>query len=303
MVKKHEHKKAYKHKHHKKQRKGDFDVSVNGNTKVPNKQRLGNKNTPFPQRLMIDLVYTDATDINSPGSTAGFYIWKLNDVWDCDPAIGGSSAAYMTELGQIYQYFRVYGSTCDAVFTGNINSQNQYCSIIPWYNGASGYSTYMPDTPESLRQFPNAKYKIIQCEAGLGATSSVRVKQSYTMKKLLGNDIRGAPGYEGRTAGGPGGGLSPAADYTAYWVLGVFGTDPTPGVNVDIQLKITYHCEFFGLLKSVNAPYKNPKPFVITEQVDKQKISRVKKPSKNNTNPTFMTDSVMIDKLKDLLNK
>jgi hypothetical protein len=66
------------------------------------------RNAPFPPQMIRKLVYNEP-ELLLQSSTATFLVkeWRMSDVWDPDPALGGGSVAGFNKLIAIYNLWRV----------------------------------------------------------------------------------------------------------------------------------------------------------------------------------------------------
>lgn len=217
-------------------------------------QFIGNDLSPWPLRLFCKLPYEVGMNMTDPAGPNGtvYYTFKMNDIWDPDPALGGSSCCWFGSMGHLYQYWRVHACTFEGDYTGNTNNTNQYCAVWPSAN-STYVGSYAPVDVAGLKSFPDAKYKIIMAEDSLGPTSTVHVNYHCNIAEHYGLDIAGSSVGEGAYGSAPGGGASPGSTETFYWITGVFSTTGTAVVaNVFAAFKLLYYVESFQLEKPDN---------------------------------------------------
>jgi len=281
-------------------RRGKHGRSSGGVKKI---DFVGNSICPWPERLFCRLPFEYGQNLFS-ASAPVYYVFKIDDVWDPDPAVGGASASWVTAMGNMYMYFRVHASTISSDFTGNTANVNQYCFTWPSAQ-SSTVPTYAPTDVAALRAFPDAKWRIIQCEDGLGPTSTVTVEYHCDIQETFGTDIAGSVLADGSYASAPGGGASPQATSTFYWVIGAMTTNPPAnGPNVLVDTRITYYVESFGMMKPDNMNLTDLEQMRIDSKggVSLTPYPEADPTPKLDISPSpkddFMTDSVFIEKLK-----
>lgn len=65
--------------------------------------------TPFPTFMIRRLAYMDPTFVLQGASPYRLREFRLNDIWDPDPLLGGGSVSGYTQLISIYNFWRVEG--------------------------------------------------------------------------------------------------------------------------------------------------------------------------------------------------
>lgn len=272
-------------------------------------QSLGNGICPFPERLLLRLPYETQFNVsNAVPGVPSYNSYKLNSLFHPGGTTPPLLPAWFDNVGAMYNYWRVHASTVSVDYIGNINSVDQYCGIWPSATGSIG-SAYAPVTVSGLRSFPQAKYTVIQAQAGLARGSKVNLTYHCNVMKTFGMDMAGSALSEGAFPSAPSGAADISLSETYFWMLGFFGSDfavvPSTGINVDVAFKCIYYVECFGMMKPDNLTLSDIEQIMIDSQgaitlappADQpESIEFV--PATAATDDDFMTDSVFIKKLK-----
>lgn len=216
---------------------------------------LGNDICPIPERLFVRMPYEIEYNISNPAPGApSFGVTKLNSIFNSAPP-NVKNAAWFDNIGALYMFWRCHGSEWDTDYVGNINSVDQYCAVWP-SAVTSTASAFVPQTASAMRAFPNARWRCIQTQAGLGPGSKVNLKYYCNVADTFGLDANGSVFGEGSFPSAPGGATDIVAQQTYYWITGYFTSDaampPSTGINVDVICRVTYYVECFGMTKPDN---------------------------------------------------
>lgn len=211
-------------------------------------QRLGTSTEAFPGTLFTTLPYADFPVnlfTSSLGVTNQYKSYAMNDPYDPNPSLGGTTAAYFTEAGFAYAGYRVFGSKCRVFATSNSGEDSDMAiAIVPAFVGTFTGNVQVPGAFEDLNNYPMVKWKPIQTYT----KSMTVVENKVNLKDWQGIDVRGDPNYWGNAPGALktiNSGSSPSIVF--YWVIVVYDMAGAVEANCYINVEIEYYTEFFFL--------------------------------------------------------
>lgn len=290
--------------------------SKRGTGMVPH-QDLGNSRCPIPERLSAKLpfcsaAYTLVYDATMGTSTAKtFYI---NSPYDPDPSLGGTTAAYFTELGLGYAQYICWGSrikvyaTITAGGAGTADSPFVVACFPQAVSTISG-QPYFPVGFKGVQVMPTARWAYID----LYDKPAVVVENECHLPDYLGLDIRGDPTWTGVAPGKTktiASGSNPSS--LLYWCISIYPTDPSVDQQCDIYVEVEYDIEYqtpvvpfgFGQLAKSTAEFtKDGQVIVDGKAVPLPK--RVQEPGdkKEAELDEAMSDSVLVHRVVAALKK
>lgn len=270
-------------------------------------QVAGNRKAPVPERLFARLHYASISrTVTDTSLGAARYAYNLNNPYDPDPAVGGSSAAYWTELGINYDKYICWGSRIRVTAT-TTDATDQAQPVALWVvpTAANGGTTnYVPKDIASMKVIPNCRYGY----ADSFDRPKIVVTNEMKIKQYEGFDPRGSPMDWGGLASGnykvldgrmvPNG-TNPAINL--FWMIGCQRSDGSADTQLNIQVEIEYFTEF----NTPVAPlYYNAAFFKAVDIVDGKVVERSDKaplpaPDPSQVAPPYedMTDSVLVERV------
>lgn len=269
-------------------------------------QRIGDRAVPVPDRLYCNLHYAGTPENINIGAGNQFKSYVANGPYDPDPSVGGTTAAYYSELGLSYQNYIVWGSAIRVYVTPNTNSDSPaVVGVWPCTTTSTG-SLACPKDFAALVVTPGAKW----CHVQEYTKSLSVVSNKLLIKDYMAQSADGSISWQGVAPGATktlDSGSNPTSPL--YWVVGVFAPDGVAGdANVYITAEITYFTEFST--RTVPYGYNNNSFTLdidpITDKpTDLQPPSRIEEKEEFHTpkepEDDIMSDSVFIDKLKCVL--
>lgn len=216
----------------------------NKNRKLRSRKRRTNRDTPvstiMPQRLRRTLRYVDGSYVrNAPGSNYLVYSFRINDLYDPDPAILSGSISGFKEIMQFYSNYRVLHTSIQVHITNNESFSLMYGGVFSQTN-LTGVISSRDDAINALESVFSSKAKILSAKGGFDRGSLfMSVKPSY----LLGDSKQylSEIGYSGQ-------GL--ATPSIPLW-FNMIVASPTGAVlsnGYTNTTTLTFKSEFYGLI-------------------------------------------------------
>lgn len=215
--------------------------------KARRKKNLKNKyktnvslNTIMPPRIQRNLRYTDSSYVrNNPGGNYLVYSFRVNDLYDPDPAILSGSISGFKEIMQFYQYYRVLNVSISVHITNNEAFSIMYGGVFSQSN-LTGVITNRDDAINALESVYSSRVRILAAKGGMDRGSLfMRIKP----ETILGDprQYRAESNYTG---------VGLATPTTPLWFNMIVAT-PTGATLTNgytNSTTITFHSEFFGLI-------------------------------------------------------
>lgn len=193
---------------------------------------------PVPPKFRTTLTYSQqgASTIGGTGVLTTQQ-YALNSTYDPFVAAGGHQPMGFDQLMLFYQFCNVLGATVTCTFTPGTGTSN------PPYVGFqfSENGSYSPTDISQIIERGNCVYGMLPNVAG--ATKPVILKKGWSAKKWWNKTIINQSENANTSSAGPTGEL-------AY--CNIFITGPTSGAAYSdcyYNIKIEYHCEFYGQLQ------------------------------------------------------
>jgi len=241
--------------------------------------------------------------INLSQSATPYKSWKLNSPYDPDPSIGGTTAAYFSELGLSYQKYICWGSSIKVYASPNVSADvPMVVACWPSVSTSTG-SLAAPKDYAAMLVTPGVKWR----KVNIYEQDLVVVSNKALIRTWAGVDPRGDQDWTGQAPG-----FSKTLDSGSdpndilYWVVGVFAPD---GIATDANTFITAEIEYFVEFNTRTVPYGyNNNSITIDidpatdKPVDPQPPSRAdEKKEAGPPKDDIMSDSVFIDRLKTVV--
>lgn len=282
----------FRHTHHSSHRKKHFHkrkaLGPDGSAIL---QHIGNRHVPVPERLSAMVKFAGAP-VNLSQVSGQFKSYVANGPYDPDPALGGQTSAYFTELGLAYTNYVCYGSKIKIYCTPNTNSDSPpIVACFPCRSTSTG-SLQVPTDFQSMVATPGAKW--MYCDISYKPLTVVHNYMS--IKNYYDETAEGDTGWSGEAPGDLKtleSGSNPGN--TVYWVVGVYSANDIPGdANAYVTCEIDFYVQFTA--RTCPIGYNNNS---LTVEIDPTKPGNEVIPKPPDPPKEDITESVMIGKILD----
>lgn len=196
--------------------------------------------TIMPPRMTRMLRYADASYVrNNPGNNFLVYSFRINDLYDPDPAILSGSVSGFKEIMQFYQFYRVLDVSVLAHLTNNESFSLIYGGVFS-QSSLSGVIASRDDAINALESTFSSRARVLSAKGGMDrGTLMMKIKP----QTILG-DAR-QYNAEGNYAG-----IGLATPAIPLWFNFIVAS-PTGAALANGYTNtttITFNSEFFGLI-------------------------------------------------------
>lgn len=195
-----------------------------------------------PDALRCTLTYADVFTIN-PGAQAGVYTFRGNSLFDPDYTSTGHQPYYYDQLAQMYSRYRVYSSRIKVSAMNNVGTSPVQITLVPASEVVSlGLGSYP-------LEYPRAKGAKMM---GVSGYQTTVVTHAATTREILGLKNKQVLDEDFSALTG----ANPVSIW--YWMVSAYNVQAT-NVNVGVQVKIEYECEFYDRI-TINPSFKSIPP-------------------------------------------
>lgn len=194
----------------------------------------------MPPRIERNLRYVDGSYVrNAPGSNYLVYSFRVNDLYDPDPAILSGTISGFKELMQFYSYYRVRHINVSAMITNNEAFSLIYGGVFSQTNLVGSIAT-RDDAINALESTYSSRGRLLSAKGGMDRG---RLSMRIPIATILGDSRQYLSEFNYT-------GVGLATPTTPLWfnfiVASPTGTSLSNGYTNSTTL--TFHAEFFGLL-------------------------------------------------------
>lgn len=189
------------------------------------------KSGPAMQNVM-KMKYTSDYHFNT---ASGEYEWvfRANSPYDPDTALGGNSAAYFTQMANLYGSYCVHGSKLNVKYVNHDATHAIRISLLP----LTYSNTHNAATLDQTRGMTGCKSAFAADEIPGQLSAYASTKQIFGVRDLSDQ------GYHSVMTSSPTNGW--------YWHLIIDGDQGTPtALDIDVMVEIVYYVSFEKLVPS-----------------------------------------------------
>lgn len=155
-----------------------------GPKKNRNKRRENSSSIIMPPRLLRTLRYVDSSYVrNNPGNNFLVYSFRVNDLYDPDPAILSGSISGFKEIMGFYTNYRVHHVSVTVHITNNETFSLMYGGVFSQVN-LVGLIANRDDAINALEDNFSSKVRILSAKGGVDRGS---LQMQLPLSRLLGD--------------------------------------------------------------------------------------------------------------------
>lgn len=230
--------------YHRNRRMKKFRRGGNFIQKYPRPTSMSTKRLIVPDRAFIKLRWNNilTPSIATSVSNFNYYQWRINGLYDIDPAIGSEDVAGFSSWGSFYGEYRVNACKVKIRFT-NLDNVPKYVgfAFLPENNA-------LPSTWADYKDMMANSYVTHTTLEQDGSRTSKLLSMYCDLGKLVGdiNLYRSNLNYRGTTAGSLLGGANPGIQLLLHaFAMGYSSTVALPTVT-PLDISAVFYTEFFG---------------------------------------------------------